>query len=199
MEKQITENVVIPALEKCVYTSCYCEENVWHLCDFVRRNNPADLSNCWVVFISNKNQTIPLWEQKASRDETGLVIWDYHVIFVVQKNAGKSLVYDLDSRLNFPCDFDEYVAKTIQSDDNIFPQFHRFFRVVPADVFLRHFASDRRHMRNPDGTWMKMPPVYPPISANNVQHNLNEFLDMNEGASSFGEVLATIGFVQKFS
>lgn len=39
----------------------------------------------------------------------------------------------------------------------------RFFRVVPAKQFLQSFASDRRHMKRPDGSWIKPPPPYPAI------------------------------------
>lgn len=39
----------------------------------------------------------------------------------------------------------------------------RFFRVIPAEVYLTTFSSDRRHMRRPDGTWIKPPPSYEPI------------------------------------
>lgn len=41
--------------------------------------------------------------------------------------------------------------------------FIRFFRVIPAEEFLAQFSSDRRHMRRPDGTWIKPPPTYEPI------------------------------------
>lgn len=41
--------------------------------------------------------------------------------------------------------------------------FQRFFRVIPADTYLASFASDRRHMRRPDGSWIKPPPAYSPI------------------------------------
>ena len=39
----------------------------------------------------------------------------------------------------------------------------RFFRVIPAEVYLTTFSSDRRHMRRPDGSWIKPPPSYAPI------------------------------------
>ena len=39
----------------------------------------------------------------------------------------------------------------------------RKLRVVPADSFLLNFASDRSHMKNPDGSWKMPPPPYPPI------------------------------------
>lgn len=42
--------------------------------------------------------------------------------------------------------------------------FFRYFRVVPASLFLQKFASDRRHMRRDDGTWMHPPPPLSPIS-----------------------------------
>lgn len=41
--------------------------------------------------------------------------------------------------------------------------YFRLFRVVSAEKFLESFASDRRHMRRPDDTWIKPPPNYEPI------------------------------------
>lgn len=41
--------------------------------------------------------------------------------------------------------------------------FFRFFRVIPAESYLETFSSDRRHMRRPDGSWIKPPPQYEPI------------------------------------
>ena len=44
------------------------------------------------------------------------------------------------------------------------------------------FASDRRHMRKPDGSWMKPPPPYDCISTQEAVHNLDEFISMdNQG------------------
>lgn len=43
--------------------------------------------------------------------------------------------------------------------------FDRFFRVISAEQYLTEFSSDRRHMRRPDGTWIKPPPPYPPIQS----------------------------------
>ena len=41
----------------------------------------------------------------------------------------------------------------------------RFFRVVHAPLFLRHFASDRRHMKDSEGNWTAQPPTYELIVA----------------------------------
>ena len=38
-----------------------------------------------VVFVSNKKQVVPLWRQKAGKDEEKLVIWDYHVLLILRQ------------------------------------------------------------------------------------------------------------------
>ena len=38
------------------YTSCYCEENVWNLCDKIDKSKLlAENQKAFVIFISNKN------------------------------------------------------------------------------------------------------------------------------------------------
>lgn len=39
----------------------------------------------------------------------------------------------------------------------------RCFRVLSWGGYRDCFASDRSHMRRPDGTWNAPPPAYPPI------------------------------------
>ena len=73
---------LVPSGPECSYAACFCEENVWKLADHVRTTAPAELLKCYTVFVSNKKQVVPLWRQRAGRDEEKLVIWDYHVIFV---------------------------------------------------------------------------------------------------------------------
>ena len=107
-------------------------------------------------------QVVPLWRQRAGRDEEKLVIWDYHVILIYKPDE-RCLVFDLDSDLPFPTYFHKYVTETFRTDAILNPEYHRFFRVVPAPSFLQTFASDRRHMKKPDGSWMKPPPPYPCI------------------------------------
>ncbi|KAK7898246.1 hypothetical protein WMY93_019099 [Mugilogobius chulae] len=82
-----------PRREDCVYTSCYCEENVWHLCSWFRSEAEVLLKELKVLFISNDQRTVPLWKQKSGRADFP-VIWP--------------LVFDLDSVLDFPCSLQEY-------------------------------------------------------------------------------------------
>nr|XP_034957346.1 protein N-terminal glutamine amidohydrolase-like [Zootoca vivipara] len=55
----------VPARPGCVYTGCYCEENVWKLCEYIRNQNLYPLEEFYAVFISNDRRTVPLWEQRA--------------------------------------------------------------------------------------------------------------------------------------
>lgn len=88
---------------------------------------------------------------------------DYHVFFI-HSTPAQCLVFDLDSQLPFPTHFHKYVTETFRSDLALNPEHHRFFRVIPAEQFINSFASDRRHMLRPDGTWLKPPPLYDCIS-----------------------------------
>lgn len=41
----------------------------------------------------------------------------------------------------------------------------RVFRIVHAPIFLRSFASDRRHMKDSEGNWTYEPPPHEPLVA----------------------------------
>lgn len=162
----------------CVYTSCYCEENVWKLCHQIKVNNPQTLDEYYVVFISNKKRQVPLWMQKSSKDPLTPVVWDYHVILLQKPKEGKSLVYDLDSILAFPCSLEQYLSQAIQSERTIKKEYHRKFRIIQAEQFLATFASDRSHMKLPNGQYVKPPPNYPPIRTADEVMNLDDFIDV---------------------
>ncbi|TYI10509.1 hypothetical protein ES332_A09G146100v1 [Gossypium tomentosum] len=164
------------------HTPFYCEENVYFLCKKLCSSQIADAqgSDLFVVFISNDNKQIPLWHQKASHRADGVILWDYHVICVQRKkDGGTHLVWDLDSSLPFPCPLAAYVSETIRPSFQLFSEFQRFFRVVYAPLFLRHFASDRRHMKDSEGNWTAQPPPYEPIVAEDGSvHNLNGYMEI---------------------
>ncbi|KAI0328116.1 hypothetical protein GY45DRAFT_1255775 [Cubamyces sp. BRFM 1775] len=173
-----------------IYTSCYCEENIYLLAQTFTRlseSNATDRRGPWpwqiyVVFISNGGKTVALWNQKAARD-AGVVVWDYHVVLVLlpqpvrrhalrpratapsphahNGGAAEAWVYDFDTTLvPVPCLWRDYIAGTFpyafdrRLADRIDERFHRcvprvppcLFRVIPADTYLDHFASDRSHM-----------------------------------------------------
>lgn len=55
--------------------SIYSEENVWKLCEQVKKTRPTELAKCYAVFVSNEGRTVPLWRQKAGRGDDKVVIW----------------------------------------------------------------------------------------------------------------------------
>ncbi|KAH6772834.1 amino-terminal glutamine amidohydrolase [Perilla frutescens var. hirtella] len=166
------------------HTPYYCEENVYLLCKKLCEDGTAkpDASDLFVVFISNEKNQIPLWHQRASHRADGVTLWDYHVICVQRRkeNSLPDLVWDLDSSLPFPSPLATYVAETIRPSFQLFSEFQRVFRIVHAPIFLKSFASDRRHMKDSSGNWVATPPSYEVIAAEDgTAHNLNEYLAMS--------------------
>ncbi|OCH90302.1 hypothetical protein OBBRIDRAFT_812793 [Obba rivulosa] len=144
---------------------CYCEENVYLLTQTFQRLAAERESwpwNAYAVFISNETRTVALWSQKAQRD---IVVWDYHVILILQprepcrhRNEASedgAWVYDFDTRLPNPCRWIDYMYGTFpyafdgRLAAQVPQQFHSLFRIVPEEIFLAHFASDRSHMVRP--------------------------------------------------
>ncbi|CAA0376242.1 unnamed protein product [Arabidopsis thaliana] len=186
------------------HTPYYCEENVYLLCKTLCENGVADAtgSDLFAVFISNEKKQVPLWHQKASTRADGVVLWDYHVICVQRKKESDSepLVWDLDSTLPFPSPLASYVTETIQPSFQLFAEYQRFFRIVHAPLFFKHFASDRRHMKEPDGSWTAQPPPYEPIVAQHgILHNLSEYIAMSgaDTLSSLDPETVTAAISQK--
>uniref|UniRef100_A0A1B0ES12 Protein N-terminal glutamine amidohydrolase n=1 Tax=Glossina morsitans morsitans TaxID=37546 RepID=A0A1B0ES12_GLOMM len=171
----MTTDLLFPKIADCSYVSCYCEENVWKLCEQVKKTRIDELNKCYAVFVSNEGRTVPLWRQKAGRGDDQVVIWDYHVFFMHNPSPNRCLVFDLDTTLPFPTYFHKYVTETFRSDLALRPEHHR---VISAETYLMEFSSDRRHMRRPDGSWIKPPPSYPPIQSNRpgIVYSLSEFV-----------------------
>ncbi|KAH6918996.1 N-terminal glutamine amidase-domain-containing protein [Coprinopsis sp. MPI-PUGE-AT-0042] len=163
---------ILPATS--IYTSCYCEENVYLLCkSFLSTPEIASRWDVWAVFISNAEKKVALFRQKAASKEDWPVIWDYHVVLLLQPREGQddhagseptnlvrtpssrsSWVYDFDTLLPNPCPFEEYLEMTfpasIREDYQRLAADHKptnsCFRVIYAEEYLMNFASDRSHM-----------------------------------------------------
>nr|VWP00499.1 Mitogen-activated protein kinase (EC [Ganoderma boninense] len=75
-----------------VYTSCYCEENIYLLAQnfLAEAHTQTSRGLAWpweiyVVFISNRGKTVALWSQKLRAPQ--VVVWDYHVVLVLRPAA----------------------------------------------------------------------------------------------------------------
>ncbi|XP_069931566.1 protein N-terminal glutamine amidohydrolase isoform X4 [Oryctolagus cuniculus] len=168
-----------PPRDACVYSSCYCEENIWKLCEHIKNHDQYPLEECYAVFISNERKM------------------DYHVVLLHVSSGGQSFIYDLDTVLPFPCPFDTYVEDAFKSDDDIHPQFRRKFRVIRADSYLKNFASDRSHMKDSSGNWREPPPPYPCIETGDSKMNLNDFISMDPKVG-WGAVYTLSEFAHRF-
>ncbi|CAG2103908.1 unnamed protein product [Medioppia subpectinata] len=187
------------------------EENVWKLCEYIANNESNCLNDCFVVFISNEQKMIPLWRQKAGDERRDyLCVWDYHVFigffyfcfkfskYFHSTGSHRALVYDMDSTLEFSLDFSTYSGLTFRDETAIRDEYHRRFRVIEAQIYLTTFASNRSHMRRPDDSWIKDPPLYPCIKTNECDHNLDGFISMDCHRFAIGSVLDINQFNHQF-
>ena len=156
------------------YWPFYCEENVWWLAK-ERGSLPGA-----AVFISGARQQVVMVNQSAGEAPFGLLCWDYHVVFMQHTETGTQIV-DPDctvpgasegialrdyARLSFP--------PLVPGWADCVP----LFRIIDAAQYVATFASDRRHMRDAQGNWLKPPP---PWSAIGEGHALDELKDMSDG------------------
>ncbi|GER25869.1 protein N-terminal glutamine amidohydrolase, partial [Striga asiatica] len=152
-----------------------------------QKNGDFEFGDACFVFVISSFQShplllIPLWHQKASHRADGVILWDYHVICVQKRKDSNlpHLVWDLDSSLPFPSPLTTYVAETVRPSFQLFSEYQRVFRILHAPIFLKMFASDRRHMKDSAGNWIHPPPSYDVIVAEDgTAHNLNEYMEMS--------------------
>jgi hypothetical protein len=159
---------------KFQYASCYCEENMWHLCQRTEIGGPQR----FVVFIGAGAEFFPMWRQRAGDPEDGIAWWDYHVILISKGDDGAWQVWDQDTHLDLPMSLEDYLSESFPLVELIDSDLQPRFRVIPAETYLSTFSSDRRHMRNEDGQWLAPPPQWPPICRDGI-HNLDDFLNVS--------------------
>merc|ERR1711924_65931 len=120
---------------------------------------------------------------------------DYHVIAVLDARTsdgnGKSWVLDLDTLLDFPCEFKEYFRKVFQPDVRLSAdsrELDRWFRGVGSQDFLKNLRSDRSHMMDSQGNYESPPPPEAPIGDGGT-NLFQDFVSMDE-ARGYGRVLS---------
>ena len=167
------------------YAARYCEENTWRLL----RDLPPDQLTPHAVFISNPQRCCGVWAQRSAPSADDPVWWDYHVVALAFRQGWQ--VFDLDTRLPCPSPAAAYLDGAFPSDRRPPARFRPRFRVVPGADYLREFASDRSHMRRPDGTVDAQEPPEPPIRTATSTMNLWRFVDVTE--PFLGEVMDLSG------
>ena len=138
------------------YSPFYCEENAWWLCD----EPEIRAGNAEVLFVFNNIGYCPFAEQQAAPPGQ-FIWWDYHVVVL---DASKR-IWDLDTRLGLPVPVQSWLSGTFPFADRLAPDLEPRFRLLASTDYRRNFASDRTHMRKPDGRWRSPPPPWPPIGS----------------------------------
>jgi hypothetical protein len=138
------------------YVPFYCEENVWRL---LARKELTGLP-AWAVLVASPARDVVLMRQRSGRTLDGLVHWDYHVFALVDDRTEGLAVLDLDTDLSFPCPASRYVDDTF-SRAELPARSVPYFRLIESAEYRVSFASDRTHMRKPDGSWIAPPPPWP--------------------------------------
>ena len=160
-----------------LYTSLFCEENIWYLADSLISQgiNVTDIN---ILFITNANKEIAFFNQQSTALNKAL-LWDYHVVLLV-KLDNSQYIFDFDTRLPFPSNILYYFHNSLPNNINV--PYRSQFRVIPANTYLRQFYSDRNHMKNviPE----RLFPSYPAIlSADNEKMTLIDLFDIEEKIS----------------
>lgn len=101
-------------------------------------------------------------------------MWDYHVI-LLKEEKGAFKIFDFDTCLEFGCDAQYYF-------ENSFPlpvipeELRPTFLVQSASEFRNNFKSNREHMKDELGNFLKPEPAWERISADS---NLGQYLEMD--------------------
>lgn len=67
---------VVPRTRSPARINCHSsEENVWKLCQDAATRHGSEIDHCYVAFVSNPWRSVPLWRQRAGKDEDKLVVW----------------------------------------------------------------------------------------------------------------------------
>ncbi len=170
------------------YAPCYCEENIYLLLETLRdgdshedstgRGLGTDPGDYRVIFVTNEQRGCAFLEQKAVPPGRPIV-WDYHVVLLAGRGS-KALIWDLDTRLDFPCPAIEYLDRTFPR--NLEEALRPLFRIIPGTSYLDGFSSDRRHMRRLDGSWLQSPPPWRELHGPGTDdpHELACILDLGD-------------------
>lgn len=156
------------------YASHFCEENIYHL---ATKLTEEDDVGYFVVFVSSLAKRTPIWHQRLSHDQGKPVVWDYHVILVQKATTGAKII-DFDTSLDFSSDAHDYASRCFRPQEVIPQQLRQRFRVVEADHFLGHFASDRSHMDPLTVEFPSWQSIKGPIAETSM--NLNDFIDVED-------------------
>lgn len=131
----------------------FCEENIWHLAQ-----SPDVPGTERLVLVLTGESGVACWHQKAGEADAP-ILWDYHVVLAARDGAWQ--LWDLDGRLGYPVPAETWLRTTFPVPDLVPTRYQPRFAVIPAADYVRTLGSDRSHMRDARGAWLKPPPPWP--------------------------------------
>jgi len=160
-----------------LYTSLFCEENIWQLCKSLVTEG-ISLNQLDVLFLSSPKKHIVLFNQQFVDPEKPLT-YDYHVILKYRSQNNGIQIFDFDTRLPFPVSWETYQQASFPDPASLPPAYQIIIREIPAIEYLEYFTSDRKHMAHlPESEH----PDYACIRARdpNRSIDLKDYWDMNK-------------------
>jgi len=137
-------DVQIVQKQDYIYTPYFCEENIWQLCQSFLSQG-VDKDQLDILFLSNNKKQIVLLNQQLGSHSMA-VIWDYHVVLKYRSDTYTSMIFDFDTRLPFPVDWQSYQLATFPDPRQLESDYHMMIRKIPSREYLTQFTSDRQHM-----------------------------------------------------
>jgi hypothetical protein len=105
-------------------------------------------------------------------------------------------VLDLDCRQGWPLSVQAWMEASFPYGDRAPEPFVPAVRIMVADAYRETLSSDRSHMRDDDGEWIKEPPPWPPILDRDRGMNLPALIDMSQHEP--GDVVSFQAFRKEF-
>ena len=174
------------------YHPFYCEENIWRLNRrFLRRGARHE-----VVFITSLAGATPLFGMRAAPSVNEPIFWDYHVI-LVERGEGETRIWDLDSVHGAPLLAIQWFELSMPNTQALPDPYRSLFRVVDGESFDANFSSDRSHMRDESGNYLKSPPPWPAPFKPTLGMMLTNYQSAQEGGP--GRLLSANDFFRHIS
>jgi len=174
-----------------LYTSLFCEENIWQLARRLLAEGAAP-DTLRVLFISNPDHQVVMLKQRRA-GEQGYVVWDYHVVLQAAEQ-----IYDFDTTLPFPVSAIDYFLDSFPNQSALAEQYRAWVRCVPAQSFIERFYSDRSHMEGVADevdfpNWSPITPVHEQVIP------LSDYWDMTKHLSDGSTVMSVVAYLQRLS
>lgn len=126
-----------------------------------------------MLLITGTSGKVACWNQRAAGPPNEGLLWDYHVVLLVQHHGWT--VWDLDTHLACPSPANEWLESTFPFANEFPLRIRPRMLMVPAAEWIRDLWTDRSHMRTSAGDWTKPPPPWDPPHGTGT--TLGQYLD----------------------